>query len=102
MKYSVLILMLIAFHAQAKPKQKCEKAAVTAAFKIYKDECGGFGKLTDCEIVKSTEKSGKIAINVTCGFSGEPDYSDYLDVDFVLDLGSCSVQKKKIKDCHTD
>ena len=81
---------------------QCRQGALRSAFQIYKDECGGFGRRSACNISENQAPIAGGDLRVTCGFSGEPDYSDYLDVEFFLDSQTCAIRTQKIHDCYND
>lgn len=82
---------------------KCDKSVLRHAYEIYKKECNGAGTLDACEIDERIKTDdGYLMIKTTCAFSGEPDYNDHTEVEFVLDPINCKVQDKDVISCETD
>ncbi len=99
----LLSLVVVMFAGIATADAKCESRALNEVFKIYKNECGGVGTFRDsCELLNSTQVDGQLKLTAMCSFSGEPDYSDYAEVEFTFAPRGCKVANQDVKECYTN
>lgn len=102
MKMFLIAFFLLNSYAYSARSHRCEGFAKSYAFKVYKGECGGYGEVEDCSIQKTKVNQQKFAATVSCGYSGEPDYSDSLEIELLIDSTNCRILHKKINECYTN
>lgn len=101
MKNLFLTILLVSMTAPALAlKNTCENKVRTHAFKMFKAECGGFGRKDVCEVSFTKNKtSGYLNAKVNCSYSGEPDYSAGLEVEYVVRISGCIIESEKVEVC---
>jgi hypothetical protein len=103
MKMFLIASFLFFSTAQASRPLRCVEAAKRFAFAAYKSECGGFGDIKDCETLKTSRVvNQKFNTTISCGFSGEPDYHDLLEMEILVDAVNCRILKTKTNECYTN
>lgn len=84
----------------------CENVAIEEAYRTYKGECGGFGAKDACFVKSNATTHEGTQIKVVCSFSGEPDYTDRLDIELMyFDVyydQTCLLVKRTINECFND
>ncbi len=101
MKHVLWSLALTALTIPSFASAKCIREAREEAFRHYKDECGGIGGKRNCEIAQAKWEDGKGTIQIQCGFSGEPDYSDSGDFTFTYN-SKCELENTVVNSCYTN
>lgn len=99
MKAICLLFVVMSVQAQAARPNRCAQVAKEYAYEIYSTDCGGNGKMRDCEQTTRIT-NGKMLTSINCWYSGEPDYSDALEIDLVLDPRTCQILQTEVKLCY--
>jgi serine/threonine protein phosphatase PrpC len=83
----------------------CKDQVIDVAHKTYVNVCDGHGSKNNCQIVSQTISNGLASYNVACSFADDtsgPDYSDYLNAEYLVDSKTCQVLNETINDCYQD
>lgn len=101
----MLLIAIFAYGSMALAQRphRCLKAAQEHGFHVYKGECGGYGEIQDCSIEPTSQVfNQRFKALISCGYAGEPDYNDSMEMEVLIDSKSCRILNSKMNECFTN